>query len=56
MLKVFLPKACTQWSLCRWSLAQSFEATAIRSVTRGKLDKYEKEYDIWSVTVTMIMT
>ena len=34
------------------SLAQSFEATAIGSVTRNKLDKYEKECDIWCVTVT----
>ena len=47
LLKVFLPKACMQQSLCRWSLAQSFKATAIGSVTRGKLDKYEKECDIW---------
>ena len=37
LLKVFLPKACMQWSLCRWSLAQSFEATAIGSVTRVNL-------------------
>ena len=28
LLKVFLPKACPQWSLCRQSLAQLFEATA----------------------------
>ena len=28
LLKVFLPKACTQCSLCRQSLAQLFEATA----------------------------
>ena len=46
LLKVFLPKACAQRSLCRWSLAQSFEATAIGSVTRGKLDKYERECDV----------
>ena len=52
LLKVFLPKACAQQSLCRRSLAQSFEATAIGHVTRGKLDKYEKECDIWCVTVT----
>ena len=52
LLKVFLPKACMQWSLCRQSIAQSFEATAIGSVTRGKLDKYEKECDVWCVTVT----
>ena len=36
-----------QQSLCRQSLAQLFEATAIRSVTRGKLDKYDKECDVW---------
>ena len=40
-----------QQSLCRRSIAQSFEATAIGSVTRGKLDKYDKECDVW-VTVT----
>ena len=28
LLKVFLPEACAQRSLCRWSIAQSFEATA----------------------------
>ena len=60
LLKVFLPKACAQWSLCRWSLAQLFKATAIGSVTRGKLDKYEKECDIWMwlsrLTVTVIVT
>ena len=56
LLKVFLPKACAQQSLCRWSIAQSFKATAIGSVTRGKLDKYEKECDVWCVTVTMIVT
>ena len=28
LLQVFLPKACMQWSLCRWSIAQLFEATA----------------------------
>ena len=39
LLKVFLPKACVQRSLCRRSIAQSFEATATGSVTRGKLDK-----------------
>ena len=37
LLKVFLPKACAQRSLCRQSLAQSFEATAIGSVTRVNL-------------------
>ena len=47
LLKVFLPKACVQQSLCRRSLGQSFEATAIGSVTRGKLNKYEKECDVW---------
>ena len=52
LLKVFLPKACVQRSLCRWSIAQSFKATAIGSVTRGELDKYEKECDVWCVTVT----
>ena len=36
-----------QQSLYRWSLAQLFKATAIGSVTRGKLDKYEKECDVW---------
>ena len=35
LLKVFLPKACMQWSLCRRSIAQLFEATAIGSVTKG---------------------
>ena len=29
------PKACAQWSLCRRSIAQSFKATAIGSVTKG---------------------
>ena len=52
LLKVFLPKACTQRSLCRRSLAQLFKATAIGSVTRSKLDNYEKECDVWCVTVT----
>ena len=51
LLKVFLPKACMQRSLCRWSLAQSFKATANRSVTRGKLDKYEKR--VWCMDVTI---
>ena len=37
LLKVFLPKACVQLSLCRWSLAQSFKATAIGSVTKVNL-------------------
>ena len=37
LLKVFLPKACVQPSLCRWSLAQSFKATAIGSVTKVNL-------------------
>ena len=40
-----------QQSLCRQSIAQSFKATVIRSVTKGKLDKYENECDIWYVTV-----
>ena len=37
MLKVLLPKACMQQSLCRQSLAQLFEATAIESVMRVNL-------------------
>ena len=59
LLKVFLPKACAQQSLCRRSLAQSFKATAIGSVTRGKLDKYERMWCmVWlsCVTVTVIVT
>ena len=53
LLKVFLPKACVQQSLCRWSLAQSFEATAIGSVTRVNLKNikesvtYVCDYHVW---------
>ena len=47
LLMVFLPKACMQQSLCRRSLALSFEAIAIESVMRGKLDKYKRECVVW---------
>ena len=52
LLKVFLPKACAQRSLCRWSLAQSFEATAIGSVTRVNLTNIR----VWCMYVTVTVT
>ena len=60
LLKVFLPKACMQWSLCRRSIAQSFEATAELGLWQRVNLTNMKECDVcvWlsCVTVTMIMT
>ena len=56
LLKVFLPKACVQWSLCRWSLAQLFEATANWVCDEGKLDKYKRSvtYGCDCVTISVM--
>ena len=48
LLKVFLPKACTQRSLCRWSIAQSFEATAELGLWQRVNLTNKKECDVWS--------
>ena len=47
LLKVFLPKACAQWSLCRWSIAQSFEATAELGLWQRVNLTNMKECDVW---------
>ena len=47
LLKVFLPKACAQRSLCRWSIAQSFEATAELGLWQRVNLTNMKECDVW---------
>ena len=47
LLKVFLPKACVQRSLCRWSIAQSFEATAELGLWQRVNLTNKKECDVW---------
>ena len=47
LLKVFLPKACTQWSLCRQSIAQSFKAIAELGLWQRVNLTNMKECDVW---------
>ena len=47
LLKVFLPKACVQRSLSRWSLAQLFEATAELGLWQRVNLTNMKECDVW---------
>ena len=47
LLKVFLPKACMQRFLCRWSIVQSFEATAELGLWQRVNLTNMKECDIW---------